>query len=157
MQTACKPLHSCQPNSPAPLKLTTFPKFSYSPPSLQYTSEIVKFPRIFQINLFYKHSKYYIFLSLWVTILLFSDNCLPCQFIFNGKPCSHSQKISQTFTSAGLYPSTFVYKRFSPKIPFLYCLLSSVALWDGPMVDTEEKNFEIWVFRSLENEYFVEF
>ena len=43
----------------------------------------------------------------------------------------------------GFYPSTFVDSRFPPKIQFLYCLLSSVALWSGPMVDTKGKMFKI--------------
>ena len=41
------------------------------------------------------------------------------------------------------YPSIFVYCCFSLKIQFLYCLHSSVALWSGPMVDTEGKIFKI--------------
>ena len=44
---------------------------------------------------------------------------------------------------SGYYPSNFVYSCFSSKIQFLYCLLSSVALWGGPMVDTKVKIFEI--------------
>ena len=47
------------------------------------------------------------------------------------------------FLCAGFYPSTFVYSRFSSKIQFLYCLLSSLAPWGGPMVDTEGKIFQI--------------
>ena len=43
----------------------------------------------------------------------------------------------------GFYLSTFAYSRFPPKIQFLYCLLSSVILWGGPMVDTEGSIFEI--------------
>ena len=40
---------------------------------------------------------------------------------------------------AGFYPSTFVYSCFtpSPKTQFLYCLLSSVTLLGGPVVDPE--------------------
>ena len=38
----------------------------------------------------------------------------------------------------GFYPSTFVCSYFPPKIHF-YCFLNSVALWHGPMVDTERK------------------
>ena len=55
---------------------------------------------------------------------------------------------------AGFYPSTFIYSRFSP---FLYCLLSSVAPWGGSIVGTEGKIFEIWVCRSLENAFFLDF
>ena len=43
----------------------------------------------------------------------------------------------------GFYRSTFVYSRFPPKIQFLYCLLSSVAPWGGPMVNSEGKIFKI--------------
>ena len=45
----------------------------------------------------------------------------------------------------GFYPSTFVYSHFPLKIQFLYSVLSSVALWGGPMIDTEGKMFEIQV------------
>ena len=41
------------------------------------------------------------------------------------------------------YPSTLIYSSISPKVQFLYCLLSSVVLWSGPMVDNTEKIFEI--------------
>ena len=57
-------------------------------------------------------------------------------------------------TGIGFYPSTFIYSRFSL---FLYCLLSSVAPWGGSMVGTEGKIFEIWVCRSLENAFFLDF
>ena len=43
------------------------------------------------------------------------------------------------------------------KIQFLFCLLSSVALWGGPMVDTKGNIFEICVWRSLENAFFLDF
>ena len=48
---------------------------------------------------------------------------------------------------AGLYPSTFVYNHFSPEFHFLYCLLSSVTLQDGSMLDNKEKSFK---FRSAD-------
>ena len=48
---------------------------------------------------------------------------------------------------SGFYPSTFVYSRFSPKIQFLYCLLSSLARWGDLMVDTKIKVFEFYVCR----------
>ena len=38
---------------------------------------------------------------------------------------------------AGFYPSTFVYSHFLTEIEFLYCLLSSLALWDDPVVFTK--------------------
>ena len=40
-------------------------------------------------------------------------------------------------SKAGLNPSTFVYSRFSLKIQFLYCLLSSLFLWGAPMEGRE--------------------
>ena len=54
------------------------------------------------------------------------------------------QEISMT---SSFYPSTFVYNRFSPKIQFLYCVLSSVASLGGPMVDTQGRLLE---FRSVD-------
>ena len=54
---------------------------------------------------------------------------------------------------AGFYPSTFFYSRFSPKIWFLQHLFSSMAPWGGPMVDVEEKMFEIQVCRLRENPF----
>ena len=50
-------------------------------------------------------------------------------------------KLSNMFILSGFYPSNFVYSCFPPKIRFLYCLLSSVALWGGPLTDTEGKIF----------------
>ena len=38
------------------------------------------------------------------------------------------QKINFIPPIAGFYPRTFVYSRFSPKIQFVYCLLSSLSL-----------------------------
>ena len=35
---------------------------------------------------------------------------------------------------ADFFPNTFVYSCFSPKIQFLFCLLSSVAPWGDLMV-----------------------
>ena len=49
--------------------------------------------------------------------------------------------------AAGFYPSTCVYSRYSLKIQFLYCFLSSVVLWCGPIVDTERKYLK---FRSAD-------
>ena len=40
---------------------------------------------------------------------------------------------------SGFYPTTFVYSHFPPKIQFLYCFLTLVAPWGGPMEDTKEK------------------
>ena len=37
----------------------------------------------------------------------------------------------------GFYPITFVYSHFPLRNQFLYSVLSSVALWGGPMIDTE--------------------
>ena len=67
------------------------------------------------------------------------------------KGLSHKNIASYKITSKrlkhlffpGFYPNTFLYSRFSPKIEFLYCLLSSVAPWGGPMVDTKQNIFEI--------------
>ena len=67
------------------------------------------------------------------------------------KGLSHKNIASYKITSkrlkhlffAGFYPSTFVYSCFSPKIGFLYCLLSSVVPWGGPMVDTKQNIFGI--------------
>ena len=61
------------------------------------------------------------------------------------------------FYYAGVYPRTFVYSRFSPKIQFLQCLLSSVARWRCPMVDIEGKMFEIQVCGLLKNAFFLDF
>ena len=58
---------------------------------------------------------------------------------------------SQVFIQALLSTATF-----SKKIQFLYCLLSSVALQDGPMIDKEGKNFKIQFCRSLENVFFLD-
>ena len=58
---------------------------------------------------------------------------------------------------SGFFPITFVYSRSSPNIKFLYCLLSSVALWGGLMVDTEGKTFEINVCRSMGNVFSLKF
>ena len=41
------------------------------------------------------------------------------------------------------YHGTFVYSHFLPKVQFLYCLLSSLALYCGPMVTTEGSMFGI--------------
>ena len=57
--------------------------------------------------------------------------------------CLSLETLTSIIRTAGFYPSTFVYSRFSPKIQFLYCLLSSVAPWGDPMVHTEGKGFEI--------------
>ena len=48
----------------------------------------------------------------------------------------------------------FVYSFFSPKIQFLYYVLSSVAAWGCPMADTEGKMFEMLVCKLLENAFF---
>ena len=56
-------------------------------------------------------------------------------------------------TCAGFYPSTFMCSRFSQKNQFLCCLLSPVALWGSPMVDTKGKIFELYVCWSLENTF----
>ena len=45
--------------------------------------------------------------------------------------------------AAGFYQGTFVYSRFSPKIQFFYCLISSVALSIGLIVYTVGNIFEI--------------
>ena len=45
--------------------------------------------------------------------------------------CSHYYYVNKKreyFPLAGFYPSTIVHSRFPPKIQFLYCLLSSLAL-----------------------------
>ena len=47
-----------------------------------------------------------------------------------------------------LYPSTLVYSPIFPKIQFFYCLLSLLAPWGGPMVDTIEKFLK---FRSADH------
>ena len=56
-------------------------------------------------------------------------------------------------TCAGFYPSTFMCSRFSQKNQFLCCLLSPVAPWGSPMVDTKGKIFELYVCWSLENTF----
>ena len=43
----------------------------------------------------------------------------------------------------GFYASTLYYCRFFKKNQFLYCLLRTVAMLGGPMVDTKGKTFEI--------------
>ena len=53
------------------------------------------------------------------------------------------------------YGSTFVYRCFLTK--FLYWFLSSVAPWSSTMVDTEEKTFEIYAYRSAKNALFLVF
>ena len=54
------------------------------------------------------------------------------------------------------YQTTFVYSHFSPKIQFLYCFLSSIALSGNPVVDTEESFLK---FRSAESwkPFFLDF
>ena len=37
----------------------------------------------------------------------------------------------------------FFLQLFSSKIQFIYCLISLVSWWDGPMLDTKGKMFEI--------------
>ena len=37
----------------------------------------------------------------------------------------------------------FSYSCFSTKMKFLHCLLSSVVLWHGPMMDPDENTFGI--------------
>ena len=64
---------------------------------------------------------------------------------------------SSLFAFTGFYSSTFIYSHFSTKIKFLYCLLSSVALWGSPMVETEGNIFEFQVCRLLENAFFMDF
>ena len=41
------------------------------------------------------------------------------------------------------YKGKIIHSGISPKMQCLYCLLSSVAPWFGPMVDTEGKIFKI--------------
>ena len=64
------------------------------------------------------------------------------------------------------YPSTFIYSGISPKVQFLYCLLSSVVLWSGPMVDTTENFWNLGLHLAgkciflgffLESEFHEEF
>ena len=43
----------------------------------------------------------------------------------------------------GFYPITFVYSHVPLTNQFFYSELSSVALWGGPIVDTEEEVIEI--------------
>ena len=50
---------------------------------------------------------------------------------------------------SGFYLSTSVYCLFPQHVQFVYCLLSSVAPWVGPMVETEGKSFQILVCRLL--------
>ena len=66
-------------------------------------------------------------------------------------------KLHMNLWLTDFYSGTFVYSRFSPKIEFLYCLLSSVAPWGGCMVDNEGEIFEIYMCRSLENAFFLDF
>ena len=68
-----------------------------------------------------------------------------------------SRKTLDYITFTGFYPSTFVYSHFPSRIQFLYCLLSSVAQWGGPMVDNQQEIFEIYMCRSLENAFFLNF
>ena len=41
-------------------------------------------------------------------------------------------------------PSTFVYGRFSPKIQFLYCLLSLLSPWGAPMKGMKLMSLDRW-------------
>ena len=69
----------------------------------------------------------------------------PCEIanIFNNYFASVADTAKQNinYSHTSFYASTFVYSHFSIKIQFLYCLLSSVAPWGGPMVDMKEKVF----------------
>ena len=60
-------------------------------------------------------------------------------FLLNNSPQNAKKKYCNSLPC--FYPSTFVYSCFPPKIQFLYCLLSSVTPWGGPMMDTEGKMF----------------
>ena len=44
---------------------------------------------------------------------------------------------------AGFHSCTFVYIPISPKIQFLYSLLSSVALWVAPWYTPKGRSFEL--------------
>ena len=46
---------------------------------------------------------------------------------------------------------------FFKKNQFFYCLLRSLAMLGGPMVDTKGKTFGIYVSRLLENAFFLYF
>ena len=51
----------------------------------------------------------------------------------------------------GFHASTFVYLCFSPKIKFLYCLLSSLFTWGAPLMGTEVKiiwNLSLQIIRK---------
>ena len=51
--------------------------------------------------------------------------------------CRLTDRKLETFSkeeSGSTYPSTFVYRRFSHKIQFLYCLFSSLSPWGIPLV-----------------------
>ena len=57
-------------------------------------------------------------------------------FLFDENKKDDKQKCSalDIDESRRLFPNTFVYSCFSPKIQFLFCLLSSVAPWGDLMV-----------------------
>ena len=93
-------------------------------------------------------SRYY-HLNLWYACF---EQGVPCRFTlkrvrdlitYRHFRESHFPLFSLTcnlkVVTSGFYPSTFVYSRFSSKIQFLYCLLSSVTPCGGPMIDTERK------------------
>ena len=60
----------------------------------------------------------------------------------------HCQTFIQALLSTAVFPQ---------KIQFLYCLLSSLSLWDIPTVDNEGKIFKIQVSRLLENAFLTLF
>ena len=60
-----------------------------------------------------------------------------------------SKKSWQFFQLQDFIPALFSAAVFSPNIQFLFCLLSSVAPWGGPMVDTEANIFVNYVCRLV--------
>ena len=90
-------------------------------------------------------------------------SCLVSLSTFSVKPLFKTVKenlsCQSCIYSSGvrLLSKHFCVQLFSPKIQFLYCLLSSVALRGDPMVDNEGEIFEIHMCKLLESAFFLDF
>ena len=71
-------------------------------------------------------------------IIYFSSNVFFCLAKIKGTTDKNVAHLT-SFNHAGFFPNTFAYSFFSPKIQFVFCLLSSMAPWGDPMVDTKGK------------------
>ena len=84
-------------------------------------------------------------------IFVVKEECLTYKkwlnFSFPTEAVAHKCFIQKLFKNLGFYSNTSFYSRFSPKIEFLYRLLSLISSWGAPMVVTKGKICEIYVSR----------